>query len=178
MLIGAGGGFGSDKTSVANKLFKSLDNKGKDAVRYAMLRKSIDTATNTGKPFHPQIFANSMDKLSKRSGVFFTPKDNKMLDGMNKYMAHIQNAGHYAANPPTGNRLLGSAMAGVAYFEPTALISGMTGLIGANQLFRNPKMRQYLTALSTTTPDSLKYKLLVDRINQEALYSISAASAN
>lgn len=154
LLIGTGDGLGRDSKHVAQKLYGGLDKRGKETVRYAMMNKAMERATQDGKPFKPAQFARALEGMENRTGVFFNKRDRQILDGMQKYMRFAETAGHHLANQPTGRRVIPALALGVGYFEPTA---GGT-VVGANVLsrlmLRTRRGRDIMLALGSTTPES------------------------
>lgn len=166
LMIGRGGGFGTDSKDVGNKIYNSLDKSGKGAVRHGMMQKAYDTALDETGNFSPARYAANLEKMEKRLGVVLNKEDKKLVEGLNKYMRFTQDAGQYAANIPTGQKAVGTiygmaAGAGLAS-NPVATAMGGLGVIGTKKLFRTPRGRSFLLALSsypegkTPPPELLK----------------------
>ena len=115
----------------ANNFYRALDPKGQAALRYQMADEAINKATNesTGS-FSPANFAKEFERLSDPYSNIFKGDDKKQMDGLVKLMRHVERAGQYKENPPTGVRLTDVAMVGGAVSNPigTAKIAGMAAL--------------------------------------------------
>ncbi len=99
----------------ANNFYQALDQKGQAALRYQMADEAIGKATNesTGN-FSPANFAREFEKMVEPYGRIFKGDDKKQMDGLVKLMRHIERAGQYKENPPTGVRLTDVAIIGGA----------------------------------------------------------------
>lgn len=115
----------------ANNFYRALDPKGQAALRYQMADEAINKATNesTGS-FSPVNFAKEFERLSDPYSNIFKGDDKKQMDGLVKLMRHVERAGQYKENPPTGVRLTDIAMVGGVMSNPvgTAKIAGMAAL--------------------------------------------------
>ncbi len=145
---------GSDREGVAREVYKALDKTGRAEVRSALLEKALANSMSPERPFSPAQFAQNLDKIGARVGVFFRPQEKRMLDGLGNYMAHIKRAGQYMENPPTGRRLAPILMGGAAIIEPSALAGLATSAFGVRTLFRTNKGRDLLLKLGGTSPGS------------------------
>ncbi len=181
MLIGVGGGTGKDSTNVAKTLYKGLDTKGKETVRYAMLEKSFNDSLQETGVFSPAKFASRLERFQKRADVFFKPQDKAYIDGLTKYMRFAQNSGDFAANIKTGQKGVGTAYALAAgaggMINPTGTMASIGGVIGLKKLFRTKRGRSFLLALSKTTDDSRKTADLITKINAYVSRGAGLASA-
>lgn len=99
----------------ANNFYQALDQKGQAALRYQMADEAIGKATNesTGN-FSPANFAREFEKMAEPYGRIFKGDDKKQMDGLVKLMRHVERAGQYKENPPTGVRLTDVAIIGGA----------------------------------------------------------------
>ena len=176
-IIGAGQGMGSDRRGKTASIFRGLDNEGKQAVRGAIFTQALQAATTEGKPFSPARFASALDKMKARIGVTFSAEDRELVRGMTNYMRHIEGAGQYMMNPPTGRQLAGLGIAGGAYIEPGLLTAAVTGTAGGRALFRTKRGRSLLLALGKADPDSVRAREVTSRLNQLLYRSIAAGSA-
>ena len=117
----------------AANFYNALDQKGQAAVRLKMTDEAINKATNesTGH-FSPATFANEFEKLSEPYGKVFSGADKAEMDGFVKLMRHVESAGQYMENPPTGNRVAGLLMGGTAAVNLPLALKGA----GATALFK------------------------------------------
>lgn len=107
----------------ANNFYQALDQKGQAALRYQMADEAIGKATNesTGN-FSPAKFAGEFERMSEPYGNIFKGDDKKQMDGLVKLMRHVERAGQYKENPPTGNRVIPWLVAGATAIDPTTAI--------------------------------------------------------
>lgn len=107
----------------ANNFYQALDQKGQAALRYQMADNAINKATNesTGN-FSPAKFAGEFERMAEPYGNIFKGDDKKQMDGLVKLMRHVERAGQYKENPPTGNRVIPWLVAGASTIDPTIAI--------------------------------------------------------
>lgn len=107
----------------ANNFYQALDQKGQAALRYQMADEAINKATNesTGN-FSPAKFAGEFERMAEPYGNIFKGDDKKQMDGLVKLMRHVERAGQYKENPPTGNRVIPWLVAGASTIDPTIAI--------------------------------------------------------
>ncbi|MGP4715266.1 hypothetical protein ACTXGL_01325 [Psychrobacter sp. T6-6] len=98
----------------ANNFYQALDQKGQAALRYQMADEAIGKATNESTGFSPAKFAGEFERMSEPYGNIFKGDDKKQMDGLVKLMRHVERAGQYKENPPTGVRLTDFAIIGGA----------------------------------------------------------------
>ena len=117
----------------AANFYNALDQKGQAAVRLKMTDEAINKATNesTGH-FSPAKFAGEFERLSEPYGKVFSGADKAEMDGFVKLMRHVESAGQYMENPPTGNRVAGLLMGGTAAVNLPLALKGA----GATALFK------------------------------------------
>lgn len=165
-IIGKGSGVGTDDAAKARALYGRLDPEGRDAVAYALTRKAYEKATTDGKPFHPAAFASSLEKMEGRLGAFLDPEHKAYLDGMRNYMRHIEAAGHYANNPPTGRQLYGAILAGATVMDPVSTGQVALGAQGLKLLFNTTRGKSLMLAMSRTTPESEAGQRIASEVSQ------------
>lgn len=120
----------------ANNFYQALDGKGQAALRYQMAEEAISKATNesTGN-FSPAKFAGEFERMAEPFDKIFKGDDKKQMDGLVKLMRHIERAGQYKENPPTGNRVIPWLMAGATAINPvTAVKVGGLSLFARSML--------------------------------------------
>lgn len=107
----------------ANNFYQALDQKGQAALRYQMADEAINKATNesTGN-FSPAKFAGEFERMAEPYSNIFKGDDKKQMDGLVKLMRHVERAGQYKENPPTGNRVIPWLVAGASTIDPTIAI--------------------------------------------------------
>jgi len=146
----------SDK---AKKFYNSLDNTGRQAVRYGMIdkayQKAYDEATGV---FSPAKFATQIDKLDDSARAFFKGSDYGEIKGFANLMRHVQRAGQAGPGPATGVQavpLLGAMGVGALSAVNTAAgVGALASTYGLRMLFTSKKGRALLTAAATFRPGS------------------------
>lgn len=115
----------------ANNFYQALDQKGQAALRYQMADEAIGKATNesTGN-FSPAKFAGEFERMAEPYSRVFKGNEKKQMDGLVKLMRHVERAGQYKENPPTGNRVIPWLVAGATAINPVTAIK-----VGGMSLF-------------------------------------------
>ena len=88
-----------------------------------MAENAINKATNesTGN-FSPAKFAGELERLTEPYESIFKGQAKSEMDGLIKLTRHIERAGQYKENPPTGNRVIPWLVAGATAIDPTTAI--------------------------------------------------------
>lgn len=143
------------KGDKATNFYKNLDPKGQAALRYQMAQNALDKATNesTGV-FSPAKFALEFERMNAPYSNIFKGSDKAQMDGFIKLMRHVERAGQYAENPPTGNRVIPALLGGAAVLEPTAIAT--TGALSGTMklLFTTEAGKRILLAAKDLPPGS------------------------
>lgn len=143
------------KGDKAANFYKNLDPKGQAALRYQMAQNALDKATNesTGA-FSPAKFAFEFERMNAPYSNIFRGGDKAQMDGFVKLMRHVERAGQYAENPPTGNRVIPALLGGAAVLEPTAIAT--TGALSGTMklLFTTEAGKRILLAAKDLPPGS------------------------
>lgn len=104
-----------DRPKLAARLMQGLDNRGKQALRAAILQDTLEGATiqqGGTTIFSPARFAQRIEKLGTTAQTVFPPNELRQLQGFAKLARVAQRAGQYAENPPTGMRVIDTAIMG------------------------------------------------------------------
>ena len=139
---------------VAN-FYKNLDPKGQAALRYQMAENAFEKAWDPNKEvFSPAKFAQEFERLREPYSNIFKGGDKAQMDGFIKLMRHVERAGQYAENPPTGNRVIPALLGGAAVLEPTAIAT--TGALSGTMklLFTTEAGKRILLAAKDLPPGS------------------------
>ncbi len=183
----------------AEQWYQALDTKGQAAARAELLtqalydgpRPAINPTTGT---FSPARFAGNLEGLRAVTGVVF-PRGQAgqfEVNGFVNVMRHIERAGQYAENPPTGQRLTswiqmaqsaGAAVAGGAAGGPLGAIAApLAALAGeaaagrlAKVLLMNPRGRDFLLTASRLSPNSPQWARLLNDM-ASSLPALTAAT--
>jgi len=145
----------------AKNFYNLLDDKGKSAVRYGMIENAMNDAINETKgTFSPARFAQYFDKMQKPYDKIFTGKAKWEMDGFKKLMRAGERFGQFAENPPTGARLIPTAVASGAVgaiFSPALLkvmVAGGTLSAGLKAMTTTASGKKFLLAASELDPNS------------------------
>ncbi|MFX9324875.1 hypothetical protein ABTP01_16475 [Acinetobacter baumannii] len=143
------------KGDKAANFYKNLDPKGQAALRYQMAQNALDKATNesTGT-FSPAKFAQEFERMNAPYSNIFKGSDKAQMDGFVKLMRHVERAGQYMENPPTGNRVIPYLLGGAAVMEPTTIAT--TGALSGTMklLFTTEAGKRILMAAKDVPPNS------------------------
>lgn len=169
---------GSDREGIAREVYRSLDKGGRAEVRASLLQKALDNSLSPDRPFSPAAFAGELDKMTARTGVFFSPAEKRTLDGLQNYMSHVKRAGQYLENPPTGKRLLPYAIGAAGIAEPSSLVGITGGAQALKVLFRTAKGRDLLLRLGSVSPQSRQAEQLAQQVNSYITRAAPAAAGN
>ncbi len=139
----------------AANFYKNLDPKGQAALRYEMANQALNKATNSSNEvFSPAKFAREFEKLQEPYQNIFKGTDKAEMDGFVKLMRHVERAGQYAENPPTGNRVLFGAVLGNSLGLSPVVLKGAGVSLIAKNLFTTPTGRRILLAAKDLPPGS------------------------
>lgn len=145
----------SGKGDKAANFYKNLDPKGQAALRYQMAENAFGKAWDPDKKvFSPAKFAQEFERMKAPYNNIFTGGDKAQMDGFVKLMRHVERAGQYAENPPTGNRLVGIAFGLGAGVNPTLAAQGAGVSAIAKMLFTTEAGKRILLAAKDVPPNS------------------------
>lgn len=163
--------------SRAARMYNSLDEPGRSAVRYGMVKDALDNATNPNGTFSPAKFAKYLEDHEEAVNAFFKGRDLTEIRGFQNLMRHVERAGQFAENPPTGNRLIPYLLGGAAVVEPSAAASiGAAGLT-VRTLFQTTKGRNLLLGMGKVKPGSPQAQAISDRIARFLAQSAAVAGS-
>lgn len=169
----------SGKGDKAANFYKNLDPKGQAALRYQMAQNALDKAWNPNKEvFSPARFAQEFESMSAPYSNVFRGADKAQMDGFVKLMRHVERAGQYAENPPTGNRLVGVAFGLGAGVNPTLAAQGAGVSAIAKMLFTTDAGKRILLAAKDVPPNSPQMANLLMQAQKLAVAGGSITGAN
>jgi hypothetical protein len=160
-----------DRKERALQYYRALDEKGRAAVRYGMVRNSYQKALNRDGHLSSGTLAAEMNKIKSARGVFFRGQDKEEINGFINFMNHAKCGFNAATKPRTGERLIPIVAAvGGGYGFMTNIIPG--GAIGAGvaalpimrQLFTTKAGRSFLTAAAKLKAGSPAMDRLVNQM--------------
>lgn len=163
--------------SRSTRMYNSLDEPGRSAVRYGLAKEALDNASNPNGSFSPAKFAKYLEDHEAAVNTFFKGRDGQEIRGLQNLMRHVERAGQYAENPPTGQRVIPFLLGGAAFLEPSAAVSVAGTGLTIRALFQTKAGRDFLLRASSAKAGSAQ----MQAINQEIaryLASATAVSAN
>lgn len=164
------------KGDKAANFYKNLDPKGQAALRYQMAENAFDKAWDPNKEvFSPAKFAQEFERMRAPYNNIFTGGDKAQVDGFIKLMRHVERAGQYAENPPTGNRLVGLAFGLGAGVNPALAAKGAGISAIAKVLFTTEAGKRILLAAKDVPPNSPQMANLL--MQAQKLGTVAGANA-
>lgn len=162
--------------SRAARMYNSLDDSGRGAVRYGLIKDAMDNGTNPNGSFSPAKFSKYLEDNEAAVNAFFKGNDRAEIEGFRNLMRHIERAGQFAENPPTGNRLIPYLIGGAVVVNPkVAVVAGGTGLT-VRALFQTPTGRNLLLAARNAKPGSPAMAQINDRMARLLAASVGIAA--
>lgn len=152
--------------SRAVRMLNGLDRKGREAVKYGLLKEAEAAATTPKGTFSPAKFAKYLEDHDEAVGTFFKGSQKADIDGFRNLMRHIERAGQYAENPPTGNRLVMPLLGGAAFISPQAAATVATGGLATRVLFQTQRGRNFMLHAAKLKPGSPEMAKLLDAVNR------------
>jgi hypothetical protein len=161
--------------SRAQRMFSSLDEKGRATVRHGLLQEAYTNALGPKGEFSPAKFATYMDKHDAAIQQFFKGAELKEIQGFKNLMRHVERAGAYAENPPTGQRLVPFLLFGSGFYSPS-IATATAGLgLGVRALFQTERGRDLLVQMSKAKPQSREAGALANTVARYLSSSINQA---
>lgn len=166
----------------AENFYNTLDPKGQAAVRYGLVQNALEQAINPGRGdqaavFSPAKFAGYLEKMGDATGVAFKGQDKWEIDGLAKLMRHVERAGQFAENPPTGNRLAqmgtGVGLLELGRFSPVSAAGAWSVAKLSKVLLTSPAGKRLLLAASELPAGS---KVMQDLVNNQLPKVLSRAA--
>lgn len=140
--------------SRAARMYNSLDEAGRSAVRYGLAQEAQRVATNPQGTFSPARFAKYLEEQDSAIRTFFRGRDLAEIRGLSTLMRSVQRAGQFAENPPTGNRLAPFIAGGAAYASPGGAAGAGAGIYAFSKLLQTEAGRNLLLLASRVSPGS------------------------
>jgi hypothetical protein len=158
------------------RMYNSLDEPGRAAVRYGLVKDAMGNGTNPNGSFSPAKFAKYLEDHDSAITTFFKGRDLQEVRGFQNLMRHVERAGQFAENPPTGNRLIPYLLGGAAVIQPAAAATIAGSGLTIRSLFQTKAGRDLLLAAGQFKPGSQQLTTLSNRI-ATFLATASARSA-
>jgi hypothetical protein len=162
----------------AQQFYRALDEKGRSAVRYGMVAEALESATSDATGVvSPAKFAGSLERIKEAQGVFFRGKEQAELEGFKKLLRHVERAGQYAENPPTGNRLIPMLIGGAAVLDPTKTAVAGASSAALTWLLTSPRGRTLTLAAFDLTPNTPAMGRVVEAVSRELARVVASSPA-
>lgn len=159
-------GSGEDR---AQKFYDALDPKGKAAVRYGMIANAIDAATIPEKQglLSPGKFEQSLENITKASGVFFKGSEKTELNGFRNLMEHSRRFGQFSENPPTGQRVIPWLVLGGAAIRPAEMAGVGAAAWAAKKMITTEAGKRFLLEASVLKPGTPEMQRLSEELARQ-----------
>lgn len=163
------------KESRAGRMYNSLDSQGRAAVRAGMFQEAMNSALGPKGTFSPARFAGYLENHENIINQFFHGNELQEVRGFTNLMRHVDRAGQYMENPPTGNRLIGWLMVGAPATGKigTAAVASTAGIAGGiRTLFQTKTGRDLLISASKLKPGSPAMGAISDQLRNVIARSV------
>jgi hypothetical protein len=148
------------------RMYNSLDEEGRSAVRYGLVKEAMESGTNPNGSFSPAKFAKYLEDHDQAVNTFFKGRDLQEIRGFQNLMRHIERAGQFAENPPTGQRLVPYLLAAGAAVNLKAAAGTAAAGTGIRLLFQTPTGRNMMLAMSKAKPGSQQAEAIAAQITK------------
>ena len=155
----------------AQRFYNALDDKGRAAVRYGMVKNAFDKAFDSERNlFSPAKFATVIKDAEGAGKVFFKGAAKQELDGFANLMRHVERSRQAIDRPMTGVQnvpyLIAGLAGGGAFVAPgtTATAAGSAFLL--KKLMTTESGRRFLLASSKLKPGSPAMQRAVDTVSK------------
>ena len=166
----------SKDSVVRNKMYNSLDEKGRENARAAIIRNLAESATKGGDLSVNQ-FLTKMNNNEKALSTFFRGSDKKELEGLRRALEATRSAQDAALNPPTGQRLAPYLVGGGAMADLGLTIAGTLGSAGAYKAYQSKPVRNALLKLANTPKGTSRFERALNDFYSALLPLLQSASS-
>ncbi|AHJ87862.1 DNA transfer protein [Vibrio phage PVA1] len=147
----------SKDSAVRGQLYASLDSKGRDNARAAIIRKIAEDSSRGGELSVNQFLTN-LNRNEKALQTFFKGRDKRELDGLRRALEATRSAQDAAVNPPTGQRLAPYLVGGGAIADLGLTIAGTLGSAAGYKVYQSKPVRDALLKLANTPKGSSAFE--------------------
>lgn len=154
-----------DRPKLAKKLYDRLDNEGKLAIRYGILKESFDRSFDTRtEKFEPGKFSDALHKLTDANEIIFSSAEKSQIDGLSKLMKAAEQSGSKKdltgrAESLTKAEPIGMTAALIA--APITTLKFGAFAKSMTWLLTSERGKNLLTEVSKTPESSVRFKELV-----------------
>lgn len=152
--------------SRVERMYDALNESGRAAVRAGVIDDAMKNAMGPKDIFSPARYAKYMEDHATVIDKFFQGVDKEEINGFTNLMRHVDRAGQYMENPPTGQRVIGALMLGSTALSLKPMLIGATAAGGTRVLFQTQRGRDLLLAASKLKPGSPAMNVLGNRIGR------------
>lgn len=150
----------------ARLMFQSLDSKGREAVRFGLIKEALEKSTAAGEPFSPAKFGGYLETRQDVINQFFKGQAKDEINGLINVMRHIKQAGSVTAAPATGTRAILPLLGVGTIIEPTTAVAATGTALTLKGLFQTKSGRNLLLSANTATPGSQAFDKIVENITK------------
>ncbi|MEM6162037.1 lytic transglycosylase domain-containing protein [Erwinia sp. P6884] len=167
----------SNKPSEVRQLYSSLDQRGRNAARAAVIGKAYEKAGGS-----PDKFLNEINRMSSQTGILFKGADRQYLNGLTNYLEATRRASTAGVLNANGQELFQLA-------APAAVAGDVIGTGGAGtaaalsygaltRLYESKPVRNAIIRLSGTPAGSTQFEQQLQRVNDISLPVLQGAREN
>ena len=161
---------------VRAKMYRSLDDKGKENARAAIIRKLADDASRGGE-LSVNMFLKKLRDNDKALQTFFRGRDRKELEGLRNALEATRSAQDAAVNPPTGQRLAPYLVGGGAIADLGLTIAGTLGSAIGYKAYQSKPVRNALLKLANTPKGSSAFEKALSDLNSALLPFVQSSTS-
>ncbi len=158
----------SKDSVVRAKMFRSLDENGKNNARAAIIRK-IANDSSSGGDVSVNRFLSKLDANKDALNTFFKGRDKRELDGLRRALEATRSAQDAAINPPTGQRLAPFAVGASALADLGFTIASTLGGAAAYKAYQSKPVRNALLKLANTQKGTSAFEKALRDLNAALL---------
>lgn len=156
----------STRPSDVKAVYRALSPDGRAKARQAIISKVAEDASKAGDDISPEKFANSVGKLSRNIGVFFTGDELAQIKGLSRAIDLTRRASGASVKTNTGQEAAPyvGALAFGQYFGALggAAAAGGTGL--AARVYESRPVRDLLIKIASVPPRSPEAVALTNKL--------------
>lgn len=155
----------ADHGDRAEQFYNALEEKGRSAVRYGVVREAIQRATDEKGALDPKKFSKYLDDIQEAKNVFFKGSDRWELNGFRNLMNHVESGGEGGSRHLLLAAILGERTLGKIAEEGVRPIATASGALSATRwLMTSPAGKKILLSASDATPGSPMMAKLISKI--------------
>lgn len=155
----------------AQRFYRALDDKGRAAVRYGMVKNAFDKAFDADKNlFSPAKFATAVKEIGGATNVFYKGAAKQELDGFTNLMRHVERSRQALDKPMTGVQnvpyLIAALAGGGAFVAPGTTTAAAGSAVVFKKLLTTDAGRRFLLASSKLKPGSPTMQKVIEKASK------------